>query len=122
MRSLDDEVETARPVSVEVTDDTISVELDDGRSVSVPTAWYPRLLHATRPERSDYELSDDAVVWPSIEADFSVRGILLGRKSGESPESFAFLLEYRKKGRRVTLIDYVKHRRKAATSKPRRSA
>src|SRR5436853_3241966 len=87
MSSLASELEQAvKATSVRVTDDTITVELEDGRSVSVPTAWYPRLLHATPKERANHEIEEEGVIWPDVEADFSIRGLLLGRKSGESPE------------------------------------
>ena len=100
---------------VRVTDDTITVELDDGRTLTVPTLWFPRLLHATAAERANYEIDSVGVVWPDIDADFSIRGLLLGRRSGESPESFKFWRDHRKKGRKVTLQDFLKHRK--ATSK-----
>ncbi len=100
-----------RATGVVVSDDTITVDLDDGRSIVVPTSWYPRLKHATRAERLKYEIDGYGISWPQIEADFSIRGLLLGRKSGESPESFKFWLENRRKGRKTTFEEYVKLRR-----------
>jgi hypothetical protein len=100
-----------RATSVKVTDETITVDLEDGRSISVPTAWYPRLKHATARERANYEMEAYGVSWPDVEADFSVRGLLLGRKSGESRESLKFWLDNRRRGRSVTFEDYMKHRR-----------
>ena|SRR5688572_8812007 len=97
---------------VTVTDDTITVELEDGRAISVPTSWYPRLKHATAAERKNYELHAYGVSWPDVEADFSIRGLLLGRKSGESRESFKFWLDNRRKRRTVTFEDFVRQRRK----------
>src|SRR5437868_12399081 len=82
-----------RATGVAVTDETITVALDDGRTIVVPTSWYPRLKHASRAERENYEFDGYGVSWPEIEADFSIRGLLLGRKSGESPESFKFWLD-----------------------------
>jgi hypothetical protein len=128
MASLAAELEqTVMATSVRVTDETITVELEDGRTISVPTAWYPRLLHATAKERANYELDGVGVVWPDVEADFSIRGILLGRKSGESPDSFKFWLDNRKKGRRVTVEQFLESRRRlkgggpiAAPAKKRR--
>ena len=102
---------TVRAKSVAVTDDAITVKLDDGRSVSVPTKWYPRLLCATPAERANYEIDSYGISWPEVEADFSIRGILLGHKSGESTASLKFWLNHRRKGRKVTVEDYIKKRR-----------
>ena len=101
-----------RAPSVEVADDAISVDLEDGRTIVVPTSWYPRLKHATAKERANYEIDLVGVHWPEVDADFSIRGLLLGRKSGESPKSFKFWLDARKRGKKVTLADFVKSQRK----------
>jgi hypothetical protein len=112
MSSLAAELEqTVMASSVQVTDEQITVDLEDGRTISIPTAWYPRLLNATAKERANYEISSFGVTWPDVEADFSIRGILLGRKSGESPECFKFWLDNRKKGRRVTVEQWLSQRR-----------
>lgn len=112
MCSLANELELdVRATSVKVTDDTITVDLEDGRSIVVPTTWFPRLKHATTKERANYEIDPYGVSWPDVEADFSIRGLLLGHKSGEAPQSFKFWLDNRKKGRNVTFTDYVKQRR-----------
>ncbi len=75
--------------SVAFTDDSLVVHLDDGRSVSVPLAWYPRLQRASRAEREDFELIGDGegIHWPRLDEDISVEGILAGRRSAESAES-----------------------------------
>ena len=113
MVSLASEMEHAvKATSVEVTDEVISVVLDDGRTLTVPTAWYPRLQHATVRERANYEIDRVGITWPDIEADFSIRGLLLGRKSGESPESFGFWLTNRQKSHKVTFEDYMKKKQK----------
>jgi hypothetical protein len=117
MDSLAAELETARATSVKVTDETISVELEDGRTIVVPTEWFPRLIHATAAERAKYEIDEVGVRWPEVDADFSIRGLLLGRMSGESPASFKYWLDARKKGRKTTLMDFVKSRRKAKALK-----
>lgn len=77
-------------VRVSVSDEHIAVELDDGRSISVPLAWYPRLLHATPEERSRYEFwgRGYAIEWPAVDEHISIEGLLAGRRSGESPASF----------------------------------
>ena len=66
--------------SVRCTDDTLSVELVDGRIVSVPLAWYPRLLHATSNQRANWELAGGGfgIHWPDIDEDLSSEGILRG--------------------------------------------
>ena len=84
MVSLADKLETVAAKAVRVTDGLITVSLDDGRTVSIPTKWYPRLLHATPAEGAEYEIDSHGVMWPRIEADFSIRGILLSEESGES--------------------------------------
>lgn len=66
-------------LNVTFDDDTFSVELSDGRSIRVPLVWFPRLLHATREQRSSYELSHRGVHWDSIDEDISIDGLLAGR-------------------------------------------
>jgi len=83
---------------VRVTDDALIVLLADGRQISVPLTWYPRLLHATAKERRKWELlgGGDGIHWPLIDEDLSVAGLLAGRPSGESPASFGRWLNSRK--------------------------
>jgi len=85
-------VELAIPTaeSVRVTDDTLSVELSDGRTISVPIAWFPRLAHSTPRESSRWRLigRGRGIHWPLIDEDVSIEGLLAGRPSGESLESF----------------------------------
>lgn len=75
---------------VTVTDDTMSVDLSDGRTISVPLAWFPRLLHATPEERNHWRLigKGHGIHWEAIDEDISVEGLLAGRPSGESQTSF----------------------------------
>ena len=84
------EVTLARVLSVEVTDDTLSVDLEDGRTVSVPIGWYPRLAHGTEAERSNFKISGAGygVHWPDLDEDIGVEGLLFGKRSSESPSSF----------------------------------
>lgn len=88
--------------SVTITDDTLSVELSDGRTISVPLAWFPRLLHATKEERNNWRLigKGHGIHWEAIDEDISVEGLLAGRPSGESQASFKKWLEGR--ARRLT--------------------
>ena len=93
------EVTLARVLKVLVTDDTLSVDLEDGRTVSVPIGWYPRLASGTDSERSNFEISGAGygVHWPDLDEDVSVAGLLAGRASGESPASLKKWLDSRGK-------------------------
>ena len=92
---------------VSVTDDTLHVELSDGRTISVPLAWYPRLVHATHNERNNWELIGDGqgIHWPNLDEDLSVEGLIAGRPSGERQRSFKRWLEAKHSGRSVALYD-----------------
>ena|SRR6266478_2136832 len=92
------EVTLARVLNVLVTDDTLSVDLEDGRTVSVPIGWYPRLASGTDSERSNFEISGAGygVHWPDLDEDIGVEGLLLGKRSSESPNSFEQWLNRRK--------------------------
>jgi hypothetical protein len=76
-------------VGLTLTDDTLSVELNDGRTLSVPLAWFPRLLHATPKERLDWRLigNGEGIHWPAVDEDISVEGLIAGRPSAESDQS-----------------------------------
>jgi len=86
-----------RALAVRVTDDTLSVDLEDGRSISVPIGWYPRLAHGTPAERSNWRLSGAGygIHWPDLDEDLSVEGIILGKPSMESQSSLKRWLERR---------------------------
>jgi hypothetical protein len=97
MNSLAVEVPEARALGVSVNDDSLIVDLVDGRTMMVPIAWYARLWHGTPEERSNLEISGDGTLihWPDLDEDLSVSGILAGRRSGESQQSFKKWLEER---------------------------
>src|SRR5262245_17188008 len=80
---------TASVRHVRVTDQTLVVELRDGRAVSVPIAWYPRLAEGTPRERRRWELlgAGVGIHWPDLDEDISVEGLLKGLPSGESVAS-----------------------------------
>jgi len=88
---------TAIATAVTVTDDALLVELADGRSVSAPLAWYPRLLHGTASERQQWRLigQGEGIHWPALDEDISVANLLGGQPSGESQRSFAAWLASR---------------------------
>ena len=87
-----------RIVNVMVTEDTLSVDLEDGRTVSVPIGWYPRLAHGTPAERTNFRISGAGygIHWPDLDEDIGVEGLLLGKKSTEDPASFERWLQRRK--------------------------
>ncbi len=84
-------------VEITFTEQALQVSLDDGRMISVPLAWYPRLLNATPSERIQYELIGDGegIHWPSLDEDISVEGLVAGRRSAESSESLARWMQRR---------------------------
>ena len=94
-------IETPGAVAVAVTDEALTARLGDGRSISVPLAWFPRLVHATPAERDNWSLSNDGehVHWPDLDEDISVGGLLAGYRSNESGESFRRWLEAKRAGR-----------------------
>lgn len=85
--------------SVQVSEDSLVVRLDDGRILSVPLAWYPRLFHGTRQERETFELigGGQGIHWPALDEDVSVEGLLAGRRSAETDASLALWLARRPK-------------------------
>lgn len=84
------EIKIPLATSVKVTADTLQVDLSDGRTISVPVGWYPRLAHASADERKEWRLiaQGRGIHWESIDEDISVEGLLAGRASGESQSSF----------------------------------
>jgi hypothetical protein len=88
---------------VTVSDDTLAVELADGRTVAAPLAWYSRLAHATPAERGSWRLigGGRGIHWPAVDEDISVANLLAGQPSAESQASFKkWLAERAKPGRR----------------------
>jgi hypothetical protein len=81
--------EPAAARNVRVTDRALVVELRDGRVVSVPLAWYPRLADGSPRERRRWELlgTGIGIHWPDLDEDISVEGLLAGLPSGESAAS-----------------------------------
>ena len=90
MNTLAVEIRIPEALNVSITDDTLSVDLSDGRSISVPIAWFPRLLHSSEEERNNWRLIGRGmgIHWEDIDEDISIEGLLAGRPSGESQESF----------------------------------
>lgn len=82
---------------VNVTEDSLVVGLTDGRTVSAPLLWFPRLVYGTLAERQHFTFSREGIHWPDLDEDISVTTLLLGRGLGESPESLARWLAQRQK-------------------------
>ena len=98
MTTLAIELRMVSAQNVQVTDDALIVDLSDGRTVSVPLAWFPRLLHGTPKERKNWRLigEGEGIHWPDLDEDISVENLILGKPSGESQKSFKKWLEKRK--------------------------
>lgn len=89
---------------VTATEDTLTVDLTDGRTISVPILWFPRLVHGTPEERQNWRVSGAGygIHWPDLDEDLSVEGLLAGRPSGESQSSLKRWLEGRKTKQNTT--------------------
>ncbi len=107
------EKEVPEAMSVTTTEDTLTADLRDGRTISVPLVWYPRLVNATPQERGNWELIANGrhIHWPDLDEDLSVEGLLAGRKSGEGRKSLERWLEARKAGKSVALHDILDAKR-----------
>lgn len=88
----------ARNVSV---DDALVADLADGRTITVPRAWFPRLMHGTAGERANWRLipSGEGIHWPDLDEDISVESLLAGRRSNETQESPRRWLQARESSR-----------------------
>jgi hypothetical protein len=84
--------------TVTIGDDALVIELDDGRTITAPLTWYPRLLHATKDDRQDFRLSGGGrgIHWPRIEEDISIESVLKGQPSMESAASLKRWLDTRR--------------------------
>ena len=86
-----------RVADARCTDDDLIVDLMDGRTISVPLAWFPRLVHGSANERSNWRLiaGGRGIHWTDLDEDISVENLLTGKPSGESQASFKKWLEAR---------------------------
>lgn len=73
------------PLAVRFDDYSFWVDLDDGRTLGVPLAWFPRLLHASPEQRADFSLSRDGIHWDVIDEDISIAGLLAGQGDLTAP-------------------------------------
>ena len=97
MNTLATEIQTTKAQHVTVTEDSLTIDLVDGRALSVPLAWYPRLLHGTPEERNHWRLigRGEGIHWPDLDEDISVENLLAGKPSRESQCSLKRWLEER---------------------------
>ena len=91
------DIRSVRAESIDVTDDSLTVELSDGRTISVPLIWYPRLVAGSRAERQNWRLIGDGqgIHWTDLDEDISVENLILGQPSQEKPASLARWLQNR---------------------------
>ena len=91
------EIEVPTAENLTVTEDTLSVDLSDGRTISVPLAWYPRLTYASQSEQNNWRLIGKGygIHWEDIDEDISIEGLLAGKPSGEGQTSFKKWLDSR---------------------------
>jgi len=99
MSSLTTERQYVRAQHVSITDDSLTVDLSDGRTLVVPIVWFPRLLHGTPEERGNWRLvgNGEGIHWSDLDEDISVENLILGKPSGESQRSLKLWLDKRKK-------------------------
>lgn len=92
-------ISVPRIMNVSLDDEQLTLSLEDGRVVSVPLSWYPRLCYGSYQERQHFQISGAGfgIHWPDLDEDIGVEGILLGKKSMESQASFQQWMEKRKK-------------------------
>lgn len=98
MSSLSVQAERPKAQHLVITEDSLVVELTDGRTVSAPLAWYPRLLYGSAKERNNWRLIGvgEGVHWPDLDEDLSIQSLIAGNPSGESGDSFKRWLKGRK--------------------------
>lgn len=92
------EISISPAVDVSVTDELLTVELSDGRKISVPTAWYPRLAHGTPAERRKWTLSysGEGLHWEALDEDISIKSLIAGLPSNENPSMIKKWMKTRK--------------------------
>lgn len=97
MSSLMTESHVSIAIKVETTKDSLIVDLEDGRTISAPLGWYPRLHHGTEKERGNWRLigKGEGIHWPELDEDISVENLLMAKHSGETQKSFKKWLESR---------------------------
>jgi hypothetical protein len=89
MTTLAFEIRLTQTQSISISEDTLTADLSDGRTISVPLNWYPRLLHGTPEERANWRLigKGEGIHWPDLDEDISAENMIYGQPSGESQKS-----------------------------------
>ena len=84
-------------MDVQVTDDTLCVDLNDGRTILVPLLWYPRLMEGLKDERNNWRIigHGEGIHWADLDEDISIAGLIAGKPSGESQASLKKWLKTR---------------------------
>ena len=97
----------ALAVNISCSSESLTAELADGRVVSTPLSWYPRLVHATQAERDNWQIegNGDAIRWPDLDEDILVEALLVGWPSRESEKSFNRWLKAKHEGRGLTISE-----------------
>lgn len=97
------EIEIPAVLELTVTGDSLTVELSDGRTLAVPLAWYPRLVHATEQERNAWRVigGGSGIHWEDLDEDISIENLIAGHPSGESQKSLDRWLASRSHGNAV---------------------
>ena len=98
------EIRDVAAQGVNVSEDALTVDLADGLTISVPIAWFPRLAHGTKQERSHWRLIGvgEGIHWPELDEDISVESLLAGRRSHETAESLRNWLKNLRHEKKVT--------------------
>jgi uncharacterized protein DUF2442 len=81
MSTLEIDVGDLRPRAVEFTLSELVVTLSDGRKITTPLDWYPRLARATAKQRANFEIMPMGIHWPELDEDLGIAGMLKGRRS-----------------------------------------
>lgn len=102
MSSLTAEIQSIQVQGIIVNAEALIVDLSDGRTLSVPLVWYPRLLNSTPKERDNWRLigHDEGINWPDLDEDISLKNLIMGHPSGESQHSLKRWLDSRKIGKK----------------------
>ena len=89
MSTLATEIITQSAIDICFSDSDFTVDLDDGRSISIPLVWYPRLYHATEEERNKWRFigNGHGIHWEDLDEDISIEGLIVGKQSNESQSS-----------------------------------
>ncbi len=117
MSSLTVETQEARARSAKLTEEGLTVDLVDGRTMIVPLVWFPRLWHGTAQERNHFEIFGGGAYlhWPDLDEDLTVAGLLAGRRSGESPQSLRKWMDSRKRKQRGASHEEPSNKRRQPT-------